>query len=97
MARSDDARMGKGKPGSLLRGFASSRRGRLTLSISVHSAQTRAMALEVDALVRSIENEKLDQLDREQARDALARIDGIRDQVGRAEQCDAKSLVTDFS
>lgn len=55
------------------------------------------MALEVDALVRSIENEKLDQLDREQARDALARIDGIRDQVGRAEQCDAKSLVTDFS
>ncbi|GAA6026156.1 hypothetical protein JCM8202_005311, partial [Rhodotorula sphaerocarpa] len=43
--------------------------------------KTRAMALEVDALVRSIENEKLDQLDREQARDALARIDGIRDQA----------------
>ena len=61
------------------------------------------MALEVDALVRSIENEKVEEEDREkvsptrllqgscplltsvfgpQARDALARIDGIRDKVG---------------
>lgn len=60
------------------------------------------MALEVDALVRSIENEKVEEEDREkvsptrllqgscplltsvfdpQARDALARIDGIRDKV----------------
>ncbi|GAA5991356.1 hypothetical protein JCM10908_003274 [Rhodotorula pacifica] len=43
--------------------------------------KTRAMALEVDALVRSIENEKLEEEDREKARDALARIDGIRDQA----------------
>ncbi|POY75328.1 hypothetical protein BMF94_1555 [Rhodotorula taiwanensis] len=43
--------------------------------------KTRTMALEVDALVRSIEDEKLDQDDRETARDALARIDGIRDQA----------------
>ncbi|KAG0664082.1 hypothetical protein C6P46_001943 [Rhodotorula mucilaginosa] len=40
-----------------------------------------AMALEVDALVRSIENEKVEEEDREKARDALARIDGIRDQA----------------
>ena len=60
------------------------------------------MTLQVDALVRSIENEKVEEEDREkvspsrlcrgsclsltsafgpQARDALARIDGIRDQV----------------
>ncbi|BGP21200.1 DH domain containing protein [Rhodotorula toruloides] len=40
--------------------------------------KTRAMALEVDALVRSIEDEKLEEEEREKTRDALARIDGIR-------------------
>ncbi|GAA5876015.1 hypothetical protein JCM3774_002314 [Rhodotorula dairenensis] len=43
--------------------------------------KTRTMALEVDKLVRSIENEKVEEEDREKARDALARIDGIRDQA----------------
>ncbi|BGO98970.1 hypothetical protein JCM10021v2_002638 [Rhodotorula toruloides] len=43
--------------------------------------KTRAMALEVDALVRSIEDEKLEEEEREKTRDALARIDGIRDKA----------------
>ncbi|GAA5846176.1 hypothetical protein JCM5353_002992 [Sporobolomyces roseus] len=41
--------------------------------------KTRAMALEVDALVRSIEDEKIEEDLRERTRDALARIDGIND------------------
>ncbi|GAA6062608.1 hypothetical protein JCM10212_002202, partial [Sporobolomyces blumeae] len=39
--------------------------------------KTRAMALEVDALVRSIEDEKIEEDQRERTRDVLARIDGI--------------------
>ncbi|GAA6011746.1 hypothetical protein JCM11491_000737 [Sporobolomyces phaffii] len=41
--------------------------------------KTRAMALEVDALVRSIEDEKIEEDQRERTRDVLARIDGIND------------------
>ncbi|ORY90207.1 hypothetical protein BCR35DRAFT_299782 [Leucosporidium creatinivorum] len=43
--------------------------------------KTRAMALEVDALVRSIEDEKIDEEAREKTRDALARIEGIKDKA----------------
>lgn len=39
------------------------------------------MALEVDALVRSIEDEKIEEDEREKVRDVLARIDGIKDKV----------------
>ncbi|GAA5949921.1 hypothetical protein JCM3765_007739 [Sporobolomyces pararoseus] len=41
--------------------------------------KTRAMALEVDALVRSIEDEKIEEEQRERTRDVLARIEGIND------------------
>ncbi|GAA5884562.1 hypothetical protein JCM16303_000030 [Sporobolomyces ruberrimus] len=41
--------------------------------------KTRAMALEVDALVRSIEDERIEEDQRERTRDVLARIDGIND------------------
>ncbi|GAA5941201.1 hypothetical protein JCM10213_007452 [Rhodosporidiobolus nylandii] len=43
--------------------------------------KTRAMALEVDALVRSIEDEKIEEEERERTRDILARIDGINDKA----------------
>ncbi|GAA6000018.1 uncharacterized protein JCM10292_003585 [Rhodotorula paludigena] len=43
--------------------------------------KTRAMALEVDALVRSIEDEKIEEEERERTRDVLARIDGINDKA----------------
>ncbi|KPV77937.1 uncharacterized protein RHOBADRAFT_50463 [Rhodotorula graminis WP1] len=43
--------------------------------------KTRAMALEVDALVRSIEDEKVEEEERERTRDALARIDGVKDKT----------------
>ncbi|GAA5909278.1 hypothetical protein JCM5296_006114 [Sporobolomyces johnsonii] len=43
--------------------------------------KTRAMALEVDALVRSIEDEKIEEEQRERTRDVLARIDGINDKA----------------
>ncbi|GAA5821860.1 hypothetical protein JCM3770_000619, partial [Rhodotorula araucariae] len=43
--------------------------------------KTRAMALEVDALVRSIEDEKVEEDERERTRDALARIDGVNDKA----------------
>ncbi|BGP36169.1 hypothetical protein JCM10450v2_000067 [Rhodotorula kratochvilovae] len=43
--------------------------------------KTRAMALEVDALVRSIEDEKVEEEERERTRDALARIDGVNDKA----------------
>ena len=39
------------------------------------------MALEVDALVRSIEDEKIEEDEREKVRDVLARIDGIKDKA----------------
>ncbi|GAA5923599.1 uncharacterized protein JCM15063_003701 [Sporobolomyces koalae] len=41
--------------------------------------KTRAMALEVDALVRSIEDEKIQLDQRERTRDVLARIEGINE------------------
>ncbi|GAA5860358.1 hypothetical protein JCM8547_003474 [Rhodosporidiobolus lusitaniae] len=43
--------------------------------------KTRAMALEVDALVRSIEDEKIEEEERERTRDIFARIDGINDKA----------------
>ncbi|GAA5827936.1 hypothetical protein JCM11251_005654 [Rhodosporidiobolus azoricus] len=43
--------------------------------------KTRAMALEVDALVRSIEDEKIEEEERQRTRDVLARIDGINDKA----------------
>lgn len=39
------------------------------------------MALEIDALVRSIEDEKIEEEEREKSRDLLARIEGINDKV----------------
>lgn len=39
------------------------------------------MALEIDAIVRSIENEKISEDERLKCRDAFARIDGLRDKV----------------
>ncbi|SCV67974.1 BQ2448_95 [Microbotryum intermedium] len=41
--------------------------------------KTRAMAFEVDELVRSIEDEKIEEEERSRARDGIARIDGIQD------------------
>lgn len=55
--------------------------------------QTRAMALEIDALMSSIENEKVQDEEREKVRDLFARIEGINDKVGwfstaRPSRCD---------
>lgn len=52
-----------------------------TDGVALEWEQTRAMALEVDALVRSIEDEKVEEEEREKTRDALARIEGINDKV----------------
>lgn len=52
-----------------------------TTRLTFATRQTRAMALEVDALVRSIEDEKIEEDEREKVRDVLARIDGIKDKV----------------
>ena len=54
-----------------------------TDGVALEWEQTRAMALEVDALVRSIEDEKIEEDEREKTRDALARIDGINDKAGQ--------------
>ncbi|KDE06889.1 hypothetical protein MVLG_02777 [Microbotryum lychnidis-dioicae p1A1 Lamole] len=43
--------------------------------------KTRAMAIEVDELVRSIEDEKIEEEERSRARDGIARIDGIQDKA----------------
>lgn len=37
--------------------------------------------MEIDRLVRSIENEMIDEDEREKVRDLFARIDGIKDKV----------------
>jgi hypothetical protein len=42
------------------------------------------MALEIDHIVRSIEDEKISEEERERTRDAWARIEGINDKVRRA-------------
>lgn len=39
------------------------------------------MALEIDALVRSIENDKLEEDEREKVRDLFARLEGLNDKV----------------
>ncbi|KAL8278230.1 hypothetical protein RQP46_009403 [Phenoliferia psychrophenolica] len=52
-----------------------------TDATTVEYEKTRAMALEVDALVRSIEDEKIEEDEREKVRDVLARIDGIKDKA----------------
>ncbi|KAM0750408.1 Dbl homology domain-containing protein [Meredithblackwellia eburnea MCA 4105] len=52
-----------------------------TDATTVEYEKTRAMALEVDALVRSIEDEKVEEEEREKVRDVLARIDGIKDKA----------------
>lgn len=54
--------------------------------------RTRAMALEIDALVRSIEDEKIEEEEREQVRDIFARVDGIKDKVRRFWMCGEVSL-----
>lgn len=41
------------------------------------------MAIECDNLVRSIEDEKIEEDEREKVRDCFARIDGIQDLVRR--------------
>ena len=50
---------------------------------TVEYERTRVMAVEIDRLVRSIENEMIAEDDREKVRDVFARIDGIKDKVRR--------------
>lgn len=64
-----------------------------TDGVALEWEQTRAMALEVDALVRSIEDEKVEEEEREKTRDALARIEGINDKASREVVCAAADRV----
>ena len=48
---------------------------------TVEYERTRVMAVEIDRLVRSIENEMIAEDDRGKVRDVFARIDGIKDKV----------------
>jgi hypothetical protein len=48
---------------------------------TIEYERTREFAIGMDSLVKSIENEKLDQDEREKVRDLQARIESIKDQV----------------
>lgn len=51
---------------------------------TIEYERTRDFALGMDSLVQTIENQKVDQDEREKVRDVVARIESIRDQVRRS-------------